>query len=309
MKELTQEILEPIYDELQSAICEGKVRKNVTLSQLTTFKIGGPVPILVEPASVQEAQACARICSKHAVEMRVIGCGSNILVADAGISCVLLKFGEAFANISISGTTITAQAGATNENVANAALEANLTGYEFASGIPGSIGGAAVMNAGAYDGEFSQVASSIQCMTTEGELVEIPAEEADFGYRHSKMMAENLIVLSAKLELSKGNHEEIAALMADLKQRRESKQPLEMPSAGSTFKRPEGYFAGKLIQDAGLKGYRVGGAMVSEKHSGFVVNAGGATAADVMQLITDVQNKVYEHEGVKLEPEVRLWGF
>ncbi|MBS7407421.1 MAG: UDP-N-acetylmuramate dehydrogenase, partial [Coriobacteriales bacterium] len=181
--------------------------------------------------------------------------------------------------------------------------------YEFASGIPGSIGGAAVMNAGAYDGEFKDVAVSITCCDAQGRIVKLTAEEACFGYRHSKMMDEGLIVLSATLQLQPAARQGISERMEELRIRREDKQPLEMASAGSTFKRPPGYFAGKLIQDAGLKGYRVGGAMVSPKHSGFVVNAGGATAADIRQLIEDVQERVFEAQGVRLEPEVRMWGF
>ncbi|MDO4291055.1 MAG: UDP-N-acetylmuramate dehydrogenase, partial [Eggerthellaceae bacterium] len=202
---------------------------------------------------------------------------------------------------------VVVQAGASNAQVAEAACAAGLAGYEFASGIPGTIGGAAIMNAGAYDGEFRDVAASVRCLTPDGDIVDVSAEEVAWSYRHSMMMERGYVVLGATLRLRAGDATEIRARMDDLARRRAEKQPLEMPSAGSTFKRPEGYFAGKLIQDAGLRGYQVGGAQVSTKHTGFVVNAGGATAADVLQLIADVQARVYENEGVRLEPEVRVW--
>ena len=222
---------------------------------------------------------------------------------------VVVKVGPAMARVTVEGDCIRAQAGATNEDVAAVALEAGLSGYEFASGIPGSIGGAAIMDAGAYDGEFKDVGVAVTCLFPDGSVREVLAEEADWGYRHSMMMDAGCIVLEAVIRLTPANKDEIRARMDDLAERRSSKQPLELPSAGSTFKRPTGYFAGKLIQDAGMRGHRVGGAMVSEKHCGFVVNAGGATAADVLQVIRDVQDAVFAHDGVRLEPEVRLWGF
>ena len=295
--------------QLVQIMGEQAVRSSVPLAQLTTFKVGGPATLVAEPATLEEAVAAVAACTAAGAQMRVIGCGSNILASDAGLDCVLLHFGERLSAVKVSGTQLCALAGATNKQVAQAALEAGLAGYEFASGIPGSIGGAAVMNAGAYDGEFKDVAVSITCCDAQGRIVKLTAEEACFGYRHSKMMDEGLIVLSATLRLQPAARQGISERMEELRIRREDKQPLEMASAGSTFKRPPGYFAGKLIQDAGLKGYRVGGAMVSPKHSGFVVNAGGATAADIRQLITDVQERVFEAQGVRLEPEVRMWGF
>ena len=279
------------------------------LSAHTTFKIGGPAELLVAPRKASDVRYVVECCRDHGAAMHVLGLGSDLLVSDSGVRGVVLKIAENLSAIRVEGTTVVVEAGASNEAVAAAAQAAGLAGYEFACGIPGTIGGAAIMNAGAYDGEFKDVAVSLTCLTPEGDTVEVSAEEADWSYRHSMMNDEGYVVLGATLQLVKGDPEEIQERMDDLQQRRAEKQPLEMPSAGSTFKRPEGYFAGKLIQDAGLMGYRVGGAQVSEKHAGFVVNAGGATAADVRQLIVDVQERVLAEAGVQLEPEVRMWGF
>ena len=238
----------------------------------------------------------------------MLGLGSNILAADAGVRGVVIKLAERFSRIEVDGCAVRAQAGASNEAVAEAACAAGLAGYEFASGIPGTVGGAAIMNAGAYDGEFKDVATTVSCLTPEGDMVEVSAEQAAWSYRRSMMSERGYVVLGVTLLLERDDAAAVRARMDDLARRREEKQPLEMPSAGSTFKRPAGYFAGKLIQDAGLRGYRVGGAQVSEKHTGFVVNAGDATAADVVALIADVQQRVFEDAGVRLEPEVRMWG-
>ena len=295
--------------QLEQIMGPQAVRSGVPLSELTTFKIGGPAALVAEPATLEEAVAAVAACTAAGAPLRIIGCGSNILASDTGLDCVLLHFGPRLAAVKVQGTRVCALAGATNEQVAQAAQRAGLSGYEFASGIPGTIGGAAIMNAGAYDGEFKDVALQLSCCDARGRLITLSAEEARFGYRRSKMMDEGLVVLAATLQLREGDPAAIQERMDELKARREEKQPLEMPSAGSTFKRPEGYFAGKLIQDAGLKGFRVGGAQVSPKHSGFVVNAGGASAADVRELIRCVQERVFEMEGVRLEPEVRMWGF
>ena len=296
-------------DQLRFFAGEENVFANEPMANHTTFKIGGPADYLVTPQSANDVRYVAECVRDHGVPLHVIGLGSDLLVADEGLRGVVIKLAENLAGIKVEGTRVIAEAGASNEAVAFAALEAGLTGYEFASGIPGTIGGAAIMNAGAYDGQFSDVAVSLTCLTPEGDIVEVSRKEADWSYRHSMMDKCGYIVLSAVLQLSEGDPAEIKAYMEDLKQRRESKQPLEMPSAGSTFKRPEGYYAGKLIQDADLMGYAVGGAQVSTKHAGFVVNAGGATAADVRQLIADVQDRIFDMEGVRLEPEVRMWGF
>ncbi len=275
----------------------------------TTFRCGGPADYLVRPSDAADITAAISAAKDAGEPWWVIGCGSDLLVSDAGLRGVVIEIGQRMANISIDGSTMRVQAGATNEAVAQAALEAGLTGYEFASGIPGSVGGAAIMNAGAYDGEFKDVAVSVTCLFPDGSVQEVPAEQADWSYRHSMMGDTGLIVLAATLQLQPGSPDKIRAKMDDLAERRSSKQPLEMASAGSTFKRPEGYFAGKLIQDAGMQGHSVGDAQVSTKHAGFVVNTGNASAADVLQVIRDVQAAVKQQFDVDLETEVRMWGF
>ena len=282
---------------------------NEPMSKHTTFRCGGPAQFFVRASSASDITAAINAAKKADAPWWIVGCGSDLLVSDAGLPGVVIEIGERMAHISIDESVVRVQAGATNEAVAQAALEAGLTGYEFASGIPGSVGGAAIMNAGAYDGEFKDVAASVSCLFPDGTVREIPAEKADWSYRHSMMSDEGLVVLGATLQLAAGNKEDIRAKMDDLAQRRSSKQPLEMASAGSTFKRPEGYFAGKLIQDAGMQGHSVGDAQVSTKHAGFVVNTGNATAADVLQVIRDVQAAVADQFGVTLETEVRMWGF
>ena len=294
---------------LQTLLGTENILIDEPMSKHTTFRIGGPADVMVLPRSASQAAGVVKACRENDVPLRFLGLGSNVLVSDAGVRGVVCKLAENLAGVSVDGTTVTAQAGASNESVALAALQEGLGGYEFASGIPGTIGGAAVMNAGAYDGEFSHVCTSVTCITPEGELVQIPAQQAEWGYRHSLMMDKGYLVVEAVLQLEPGSPAEIQARMDDLRQRRASKQPLEMPSAGSTFKRPAGYFAGKLIQDAGCQGLKVGDAQVSTKHAGFVVNCGNATAQDVCDLIAEVQRRVMEHSGVALEPEVRMWGF
>lgn len=298
-----------LVEFLRELLGDDAVLTDEPMSSHTTFCIGGPADALVLPRTPEQVAAVAAVCRKAGAPMHVVGLGSDLLVSDAGLRGVVLKLADNFAQIRVDGTRVIAQAGAANEDVARVACEAGLAGFEFASGIPGTIGGAAIMNAGAYGGEFKDVAHSLTCLTPDGSVVEVSAEEADWSYRHSMMDEAGYIVLKAVLELTPDSPAEIQARMDDLRQRREEKQPLEMPSAGSTFKRPEGYFAGKLIQDAGLRGFQIGGAQVSQKHTGFVVNAGGATADDVLQLIAEVQRRVFEMEGVRLEPEVRMWGF
>ncbi len=298
-----------VGDQLRFFAGDENVFENEPMSKHTTFEIGGPADWLVTPTSASDVRYVIDCAREHNLPVHIIGLGSDLLVSDEGLRGVVIKFAENLSAISVDGTLLSAEAGASNEAVAKAAMESGLAGYEFASGIPGSIGGAAIMNAGAYDGEFAHVAVSLTCLTPDGEIVEVSRDEADWSYRHSMMDERGYVVLSATLQLEPDDKDAIWARMEDLRIRRESKQPLEMPSAGSTFKRPTGYFAGKLIQDAGLMGYTVGGAQVSTKHAGFVVNAGGATAADVRQLIADVQDRIFEAEGVRLEPEVRMWGF
>ena len=301
--------LKELQDALTQILGAQNVLTDEPMARHTTFKIGGPANILVTPQSAEQITRTVQLCKESNIPWRVIGLGSNILVSDAGLRGVTIKIGKGFSEVRVEGTKIIAQAGASNASIAAAAKRAGLAGYEFAAGIPGTVGGAAIMNAGAYGGEFCQACENVLCLRPNGNVERITAAEANWSYRHSQMMDDGSIVLEATLQLTPDDQSAIQARMDDLRQRREDKQPLNMPSAGSTFKRPEGYFAGKLIEDAGLRGYRCGGAQVSEKHCGFVVNAGGATAQDVRDLIAHVQKTVYERDGVHMEPEIRMWGF
>lgn len=296
---------------LQDIVGSQNVRPDEPLVEHTTFHIGGPAQWLVTPRSEDEVAGVVSTCEAAGIPWRVLGLGSNVLAPDEGLDGVTLLLADNFAAVEVlPGGLVRAAAGATNAAVAAAARDAGLAGYEFASGIPGTIGGAAIMNAGAYEGQFSDVAMEVRCLVpSEGSwrVANVPAQEAAWGYRQSRMMRESWVVLGATLQLRADSPAAIAARMEELHKRRESKQPLEMPSAGSTFKRPEGHFAGALIQEAGCQGLRVGGAQVSTKHAGFVVNVGDATAADVLALIAEVQRRVRETRGVNLDPEVRLW--
>ncbi|MBR2215956.1 MAG: UDP-N-acetylmuramate dehydrogenase [Selenomonadaceae bacterium] len=274
----------------------------------TTFKIGGPVDYLLFPTSLAEVQAVVRLLKDYAIPYVILGNGSNVLVLDKGVRGAIINFQEGFAGIRREGNHLLAEAGALLKDVAGFAAAEGLSGLEFAVGIPGSIGGAVFMNAGAYGGEMKDVVSAVRSVSPDGEVTRLEAEELGLGYRRSVFQENEHVICEVELSLKPGNKEDIVAQMADFTQRRENKQPLEMPSAGSTFKRPKGYYAGTLIDQTGLKGFRVGGAQVSEKHAGFVVNAGGATAADVLALIDEVQKRVYDAHGVKLYPEVRIIG-
>lgn len=294
---------------LENVLGRDNVLLGEPLCKHTTFAIGGPADVYAIPQSIEDLARIHRVCSDTLTPMRILGKGSDLLVADSGMRGVVVQVLGNLSEITIDGNIIRAQAGATNSEVAQAALQAGLSGFEFAAGIPGTIGGAAIMNAGAYGGEFRDVCIELTCIDSEGDFVTVSRDDAEWSYRHSMMSEEGYVVAEAVLELAPADPEEIKATMDDLQARREEKQPLEMPSAGSTFKRPEGYFAGKLIQDAGLQGASVGGAQVSTKHAGFVVNAGNASAADVLGLIRHVQETVKARFGVDLEPEVRMWGF
>lgn len=274
----------------------------------TTFRIGGPADALALPKTPEEVAEVVRFCHEHAQSYYVLGNGSNLLVSDEGYRGLVLQLYRNFNDIQVNGETITVQSGTMLAAVARTAYQTGLTGLEFASGIPGTIGGAVVMNAGAYGGEMKNVLKEVTVLTKEGEVLVIPAKALELGYRTSVIPKNGWIVLGAVLQLKKGDQEQILARMEELKEQRITKQPLDLPSAGSTFKRPEGYFAGKLIMDAGLRGFTVGGAQVSEKHCGFVVNRGNATAADVWELICEVKRRVKEMTGVELEPEVKLLG-
>ena len=298
-----------LYNELQQRFPEVEFLLDEPMKKHTTFRIGGPADIYVEPSISQMVPLIAFLVESDIPHM-VIGNGSNLLVSDEGIEGVIISFGKNAAAITIDETNgeVVAEAGAMLSSVASRAADAGLTGLEFASGIPGTIGGAVYMNAGAYGGEMKDVLISVQILNQSGQIQEIPVEELDLSYRHSILMENPGIVLGAKLKLSEGDIKEIKATIDDIRQKRIEKQPLNYPSAGSTFKRPEGYFAGKLIDDAGLRGYTVGGAQVSEKHCGFVINKSDATASDILTLMKDVDNKVYEKFGVHLTPEVRIIG-
>ena len=297
-----------MLEKLQKVLGEAKVLVNEPMASHTTFRIGGPADYFVMPETVEEVAAVLKLCKEEEMPYFILGNGSNLLVGDKGFRGVVIQLYKNFDELQIEGTTVTAKSGAMLIRVAKESGKAGLTGLEFASGIPGTIGGAMVMNAGAYGGEMKDVVSAVTVLTKDGEIKTLTGDEMNFRYRGSVVEDEGYIVLEAVMELKKGNLEEIQARSEELSIQRKTKQPIEYPSAGSTFKRPEGYFAGKLIQDSGLRGYKVGGAQVSEKHCGFVINAGGATAADVMQLMQDVSDKVNAQFGVTLEPEVKRIG-
>ena len=297
-----------IENKFCNCLGSDNVKQQEPMSRHTTFRIGGPADFYLCPHSTNEVQEIVEICKEEKLPYFVLGNGSNLLVSDKGYRGVVIQLWKNFSDITVKDCCIQAKAGALLSKVAAEALEAGLTGMEFASGIPGTIGGAAFMNAGAYGGEMKDIIKSVKVLDTQGEVRVLPKEELKMGYRTSIVKEKGYTVLSVELELTRGNQEEIRNTMEDLKERRTSKQPLEMPSAGSTFKRPEGYVAGKLIMDSGLRGFSVGGAQVSEKHCGFVVNKGGATAMDVLNLIREVQRRVKEQFGVDLETEVRFLG-
>ena len=297
-----------MLEKLQKMLGEAKVLVKEPMAAHTTFRIGGPADYFVMPETVEELANVLKLCREENVPYFILGNGSNLLVGDKGFSGVVIQLYKNFDGLSIEGTKVTAKSGAMLIRVAKEAAKAGLTGLEFASGIPGTIGGAMVMNAGAYGGEMKDVVTAVTVLTKNGDIKTLSGEEMNFRYRGSVVEEEGYIVLEAVMELEEGNLEEIQARIEELSVQRRTKQPIEYPSAGSTFKRPEGYFAGKLIQDANLRGYQVGGAQVSEKHCGFVINAGGATAADVMQLMQDVSDRVKEQFGVTLEPEVKRIG-
>lgn len=293
---------------LNRIVGKQNVKLEEPMSKHTTFRIGGPAEVFVTPQSVEELEQVVLACNNSSIPFFVVGHGSNLLVSDVGMEGVVIQLYNNFANFTIDGNKVYAQAGVMLNRLGNAIRDAELTGFEFAAGIPGTLGGAVRMNAGAYGGEMKDIVTAVQLMDKNGNLLEKPVEEMDFAYRHSIVEQEGYIVIGATLTLQEGNRETITARMEELAAARKEKQPLEYPSAGSTFKRPEGYFAGKLIMDAGLRGYSVGGAQVSEKHCGFVINKGEATAADVLKLISDVKQTVYDKFQVELEPEIRLMG-
>ena len=296
-----------LYDNLKAVLADSQIYCKEPMSRHTTFRIGGPADyfLMPEPSQVKDV---LRLCADAGVPLTVVGNGSNLLVGDGGIRGVVLAMDKPASTVRTEGCRIRAGAGALLSQVAHAALGAGLGGMEFAAGIPGSVGGAVVMNAGAYGGEMKDVLSNVRVLMQDGEERVLDVSELELSYRHSCIPEHKYIVLEAEFDLHPEDQQEIRSKMEDLRRRRIEKQPLEYPSAGSTFKRPQGYFAGKLIMDAGLAGFTVGGAQVSEKHCGFVINKGNATAADVLELVRRVQQRVKQQFGVEMELEVKYIG-
>ena len=297
-----------ILEELRQKIAPERVLTKEPMKKHTTFRIGGEAELYVVPETYGEVQWTVKTAKKYGIPMFILGNGSNLLVGDRGIDGIVLQIFKNMNEITVNRTEITAQAGALLSSIASEALNQNLTGFEFAGGIPGTFGGAITMNAGAYGGEMIQVLKEATVLMKEGDILTLTADELELGYRTSNVIKCGYTVLGGTISLKEGDPSEIKKQMDEYTLARKTKQPLELPSAGSTFKRPEGYFAGKLIDDAGLRGYQVGGARVSDKHCGFVVNQENATAKDVLQLIEDVQKTVKEKFGVDLEPEVKRVG-
>lgn len=306
--EKVNNLREEIIKRLEQTVESDQFLREEPMKKHITFRVGGPAACFLTPSTKEQIREILHICQKEKTPYFILGNGSNLLVSDQGFDGVVLQVYKNMNQVTVEGEHLRVQAGALLSATARKALEAGLTGMEFAAGIPGTMGGAAVMNAGAYGGEMKDILESVTVLTPEGEQKELKNEELQLGYRTSVVKEKGYIVLEAVLSLKKGDPEAIKSRMDELKEQRVTKQPLEYPSAGSTFKRPEGYFAGKLVQDAGLRGFRVGDAMVSEKHCGFVINAGEATAAQVDELMKQVSAKVREQFGVTLEPEVKRLG-
>ncbi|MBP3663810.1 MAG: UDP-N-acetylmuramate dehydrogenase [Tyzzerella sp.] len=296
------------YNRMMDIIDEKRIYTDEPMKKHTTFRVGGNADFFVVPKTIDEVKRVVMLCMEQDMPYYVLGNGSNLLVGDKGYRGVVIQIYKEMNNIIVEGHKMRVQAGALLSKIGCVALEAGLTGFEFAAGIPGTVGGAVVMNAGAYGGEMKDVLEEVTVLTKEGEVLTLSKEELDMGYRTSVVAKREYIVLEAIVVLELGDRDAIKARMDELKVQRTTKQPLEFPSAGSTFKRPEGYFAGKLIQDAGLRGFQVGGAQVSEKHCGFVINNGNATAADIVELMNQVSERVKDKFGVELEPEVKRLG-
>ncbi|PKM60594.1 MAG: UDP-N-acetylenolpyruvoylglucosamine reductase [Firmicutes bacterium HGW-Firmicutes-4] len=293
--------------KLQAIMAIENIKENEPMKNHTSFKVGGPADLFLMPQSRAELQAVLEICKESQNPLYIMGNGSNLIVRDKGYSGIIINT-KALNQVETVGETLIAEPGISLKDLANVALKEKLTGLEFASGIPGSLGGAVTMNAGAYDGEMKGIIKNITVITEDGSLKTIPADQCNFGYRSSILQQHHWVLVSVELGLKNGDYQQIKAKMLDLNDQRQSKQPLEYPSAGSTFRRPVGYYAGKLVQDAGFRGYAIGGAQVSEKHSGFVINKGGATAADILNLIAAIQSAVKDQFDVDLKTEVIVIG-
>ena len=297
-----------MYDYIKTVIPEERILFHQPMKDYTTFRVGGEAECILLIQREEELAKLIPYLNQIEQEYFILGNGSNLLVGDKGYRGIVLKFDGPMEHIAVEGTRISAKAGALLSKVAVTAKEKGLTGMEFAAGIPGSIGGGVVMNAGAYDGEMKQIVEAVRVMDSDGQITTLDNDTMEFGYRTSIIKNRPFIVLEIVLRLQEGNQEQIGARMEELTKLRRSKQPLEYPSAGSTFKRPEGNYAGKLIMDAGLRGYRIGGAQVADKHCGFIINTGKATAADIREVIEEVQERVKERFHVSLEPEVVFLG-
>ena len=305
MKDLDKD---KIYRQFLNIMNEENILADEEMKKHTSFKIGGPADFLLLPQSIEEIQEIIKTCQAQGIPYFVMGNGSNLLVRDKGMRCVVIKIADNFSDVFISGTSVVAKSGILLSTLSKKVLNESLKGLEFASGIPGTLGGAVTMNAGAYDGEMKDVVKSCKVLDEKGNIKELSFEELELGYRSSIIQTKHYIVLEVRLELENGNYDEIKGNIDEFTKRRTTKQPLHLPSAGSTFKRPKGYFTGKLIQDANLKGAKIGGAQVSELHSGFIVNVDNASAKDVLDLINHIQKTIMDKFGVELHPEVRVVG-
>ena len=301
---MNQKVIEKFWNLLG----KDRVLVEEPMKRHTTFRIGGPADFFLLPSTVDEVRGILEICREEELPYFILGNGSNLLVSDKGYRGVIIQLYRNFSNISVEGNEICASSGALLSQIAAAARNASLTGFEFAGGIPGTLGGAVFMNAGAYGGELKDVLKEAVVMTEQGEILTLPVEKLDMGYRTSRIKKAGYLVLEARLVLEQGDMDKIRDITKDLTEKRVSKQPLEYPSAGSVFKRPVGYFAGTMIEQCGLKGKTVGGAMVSPKHAGFIVNTGNATCQDVLDLISLIQTTVNEQTGIMLECEIRAIG-
>ena len=300
--------LESLAWRLRAIVGEENVLVDEPMSEHTTFKVGGPADLYVIPDDSEEIRDVLRECEESGVPHFVLGYGSDLLVSDEGYRGVIIALGDDLVGVTMEDDEMTCEAGVGLKEASEMACELGLSGLEFACGIPGSVGGACYMNAGAYDGCMADVLKCVRVLRADGTQDTLDVDELDLGYRHSRIADEGMIVLSATFDLHHGNPEKIRETMDELTRQREEKQPLDLPSAGSTFKRPEGFYVGKLVTDAGLRGYQSGGAAVSKKHAGFVVNVDHATAADVHAVIEHVQDEVERQFGVRLEPEIRFLG-
>ncbi|AFS79033.1 UDP-N-acetylenolpyruvoylglucosamine reductase MurB [Gottschalkia acidurici 9a] len=299
---------ELILNLFTQIIKQGNILIDEPMKKHTSFKIGGPVDFLITPGNMDEVYKSVKLCRDNNIDYMIIGNGSNLLVKDGGIRGVVIKIADKLNNIVIDEDRMIVEAGALLSTISKTALKNSLAGLEFASGIPGTIGGAMTMNAGAYGGEMKDITEKVKCIDRHGDIIELNNEEMNFGYRKSRVEEENLIVLEVEIKLRKSNYEDVKMHMDELNKKRTTKQPLNLPSGGSTFKRPTGYFAAKLIEDCGLKGVTHGGAQVSDKHAGFIVNIDKATSKDVLNLIETVKKVVRDKFKVDLETEVKIVG-